>query len=93
MKLLRFSTGGAAQYGLLEGAEVVALQAETMAEAMACRSEAIDHSTMAVRVAGSRARPMALWLCWACWLCRLLCHWGWRIQRPGCWRWSGRIGF
>lgn len=36
MKLLRFSTGGAARYGLLEGAEVVALPAETMAEAMAC---------------------------------------------------------
>ncbi len=36
MKLLRFSTGGAAQYGLVEGGEVVALPAATMAEAMAC---------------------------------------------------------
>ena len=39
MRLLRFSTGGAAQYGLLEGAEVVGLQAETMAEAMACADD------------------------------------------------------
>jgi 2-keto-4-pentenoate hydratase/2-oxohepta-3-ene-1,7-dioic acid hydratase in catechol pathway len=36
MKLLRFSTGGAARYGLLEGAEVVALPADSMAEALAC---------------------------------------------------------